>query len=209
MINEYKIKKSVVIPNVVNTAVFYPVPKMPSNLIRFIHISIMTYQKNTEDILTALSLIKNEFSFELYLYGTVNPSLELLITELGLQHQVIVKGEVSQEVLAREIQQSDALILYSRYETFGCVLIEANACGVPVIVSELEVFHEIIEEGVNGIFVEGENPALLADKLKQFIKTKEKFDHAAIAATAAEKYNYEKVGKQFYDLYTKMLANPM
>ncbi len=207
MIGKYKVKSSFVIPNVVNTDIFYPVQKLPSDKIRFIHISTMIYQKNTEAILEALWLIKNEFPFEMYLYGLINPSHESLIIKLGLQNHVFVKGEVSQQILSKEIQQSDALILYSRFETFGCVLIEANACGVPVIVSDLEVFHEIIEEGVNGIFAEGENPAALAEKIQQFILQKENFNKADIAATVAEKYNYKKVGQAFIDLYNKVEIN--
>ena len=138
------------------------------------------------------------------LYGPINPSLPALIIELGLQNQVFLKGEVSQEILSKAIQQSDALILYSRFETFGCVLIEANACGVPVIVSNLKVFHEIIEDGVNGFFVEGENGVALAEKLKEFILQKNTFDKTAIAASAAEKYNFKRVGLQFLNLYKKI-----
>ena len=205
MFGKYKIKNSLVIPNVVNTAVFYPGEKLPSNSHRFIHIFTMIYQKNTKAILEAMAILKNSESFELYLYGPVNSSIESLIIKLELQHHVFVKEEVSQEVLSEAIQQSDALILYSRFETFGCVLIEANACGVPVIVSELEVFHELIEEGVNGIFVKGENPVALAEKIKSFIAQKNDFNKNAIAASAAEKYNYNRVGKQFIELYEQVL----
>lgn len=197
-----------VIPNVVNTDLFYPVQKQDTCKILFIHISSMNNQKNTEAIIVAMSLVKEDHPVELYLYGPVNPSLEALITDLGLQQIVFAKGEVPQEVLSKAIQQSDALILYSRFETFGCVLIEANACGVPVIVSNLEVFHELIEEGVNGLYAEGENPAALAEKLRQFIAQKEQFNKMEIAATAAEKYNYKKVGQQFIELYKKTVVNP-
>jgi len=195
-----------VIPNVVNTDLFYPVQEQDAGKIRFIHISSMNYQKNTEAIILALSLLKDDHPVELYLYGPVNPSLEALINDIGLQQIAFAQGEVSQEQLSKAIQQSDALILYSRFETFGCVLIEANACGIPVIVSDLQVFHEIIEEGVNGIFAEGENPAALAEKLRQFIAQKDHFNKNEIAAMAAKKYNYKKVGQQFIELYNKTAA---
>jgi glycosyltransferase involved in cell wall biosynthesis len=201
IIKKYGIQNTQVIPNVVNTDVFYPVEKLPADKIRFIHISTMVYQKNPEAILQALALLKDEFEFEMLLYGPVTAIQQQLISELGLQDKVLLKGEVPQEELAKSMQQCDALILYSRFETFGCVLIEANACGVPVIVSNLEVFHEIVEEGVNGIFATGENPAALAEKLKQFVLQRTNFDKNLIAGTAAEKYNFKKVGKQFFDLY--------
>ena len=148
-------------------------------------------------------------SFVMNMFGPVNPSLESLIIELGLQNHVLAGGEVSHDILSMYLQRSDALILYSRFETFGCVLIEANACGVPVIISNLEVFHELIQEGINGMFVEGENPAALAEKIKEFILRKDTFNKTAIAATAAEKYNYKKVGQQFIELYNSVVVNSL
>ena len=201
MIKKYGIQNTMIVPNVVNTDIFYPVERLSTDKVRFIHISTMIYQKNPEAIFQALALLKDEFQFEMLLYGPVTVVQQQLIAELGLQDKVLQKGEVPQEVLAKSMRQCDALILYSRFETFGCVLIEANACGIPVIVSELEVFHEIVEESVNGIFAAGENPAALAEKLKQFALQRSNFDKNQISKTAAEKYNYKKIGKRFFDLY--------
>jgi glycosyltransferase involved in cell wall biosynthesis len=196
-----------VIPNVVDTDIFYPVNRQPAETIRFIHISNMNYQKNTEAILLALQLLKETTEFEMNLYGPVNMHLLELISEYELGSMVFVMGEVPQTEIAKALQQSDALVLYSRFETFGCVLIEANACAVPVIVSDLEVFHEIIQEGVNGIFVEKNDPTSLAEKLKYFIAQKNNFAKVAIAATAADKYNFKKVGNRFIELYNKVTFN--
>ncbi|MFZ1451526.1 MAG: glycosyltransferase family 4 protein, partial [Ferruginibacter sp.] len=204
MIKKYAIVNTQVIPNVVDTCIFYPVEKQPAHKIRFIHISTMIYQKNPEAILQALALIKDEFQFEMLLYGPVTEMQKDLITKQGLKDKILLMGEVPQEALAKSMQQCDALILYSRFETFGCVLIEANACGIPVIVSDLEVFHEIVEEGVNGFFVPGENVQALAEKLREFVKQKDSFDKDLIAAHAAEKYNYKKVGQQFFQLYNRL-----
>lgn len=205
IVKKYKIQNTFVIPNVVDTAIFYPAEKQATDKIRFIHISTMIYQKNPEAILQALALLKDEFEFEMFLYGPATTMQVQLIAELGLKDYVLLKGEVPQQVLARSMQQCDALILYSRFETFGCVLIEANACGIPVIVSDMEVFHEIIEEGVNGTFVNGENSKALAEKLKHFILQKNNFDKTLISQTAAEKYNYKKVGSEFFNFYKNFI----
>ncbi len=194
-----------VIPNVVDTDIFYPAQNQKTVITRFIHISNMNFQKNSEAILKALSILKYTVAFEMYMYGTANPVLLELISSLGLQKHVFTKGEVPQPQLAGAIRESDALILYSRYETFGCVLIEANACGVPVIVSDIEVFHEIIKQGVNGIFAKSENPEALAEKLKDFTSQKNNFDKISIAEATAGKYRFSKVGQSFFDLYNRLL----
>lgn len=194
-----------VIPNVVDTGIFFPIGKEPVATTRFVHVSNMTWQKNVEAILQAFNILKNEgVYFEMNVYGTVRPKYQQMINELGLESCVFLKGEVPQPELAKAMQQSDALVLYSRFETFGCVLIEANACGVPVIVNDIEVFHELIEEGRNGIFVKENDPVALAEKLSAFIAQKNTFDKNTIAEAASTKYNFKRVGQQFIDLYNEL-----
>ena len=139
------------------------------------------------------------------LYGPVREELRSLVNNCGLSEFVFFKGEVPQEELAKDLQQSDALVLYSRYETFGCVLIEANACGVPVIVSELAVFHELLQENINGVFVEGDRPDALAEAFSAFSQHKDSFNRLQISEKSRELYNYATVGKQFVLLYNKIL----
>lgn len=201
MVKLFRIRNSLVIPNVVDTRIFHPAPEKQEDIVRFIHVSAMIYQKNTEAILEAMLQLRSPQRVRLDLYGHVHESIQCLIADRGLEGQVFLRGEVPQDVLANAMRESDALILYSRFETFGCVLIEANACGIPVIVSDLEVFHEIVNEGVNGMFVAGEAPLLLAKKLDQFIEQKNTFDANRIAEAAAARYNFEKVGAQFIELY--------
>lgn len=197
--------KYIVVPNVVDTTIFFPAPKQVNDELQLIHVSNMNYQKNTESILQAMQLLKqNNVAFKMELFGPANGVVHEMIINLGLQNHVILKGEVLQPELAKAMQRSDVLVLYSRYETFGCVLIEANACGVPVLVSDIEVFHELIEEGNNGVFAEGNNPVALAEKLNTFILQKDRFEKNRIAETTAAKYNFEKVGRQFSELYNKV-----
>ena len=191
-----------VIPNVVDTNVFFPVAKKQTEKKQLIHVSNMNYQKNTEDILRALQLVyQHRQDFCLQLFGPIQPSIQELINSLGLQNNVFMNGEVKQTILATAMQQANALILYSRFETFGCVLIEANACGVPVIVSDIAVFHELVEENVNGVFVKGEDAVALAKAISKFMKGNLPFNPDDIAGNAAAKYSYKTVGQQFNLMY--------
>jgi glycosyltransferase involved in cell wall biosynthesis len=207
-INQNLIKVSYqVVPNVVDTNIFYPEYPLADNKINLIHASEMGYQKNPEAIIRALSVWKQQGGrFAMQLYGTIHIHLQKLVEELGLINDVFFHGEVPQSELARAMKVADALILYSRYETFGCVLIEANACGVPVIVSDLPVFHELVEEGVNGIFVNGNDPYQLAEKLAAFASGKYMFDKEKIASNAAALYNYNNVGRKFASIYEEILS---
>lgn len=192
-----------------DTDIFSPAESNVRNTTRFIHISGLDYQKNPEDIIKAFAKLKEKNSdFLLTVVGPGHDKLKLLAKELDIESHLNFYFEMPQIELAELIRQSNALILYSRYETFGCVLIEANACGVPVIVSDLSVFKETIRENVNGIFVTGNNPDLLAKKLLWFINNRNQFNHSEIAGQAKQLYNYERVGKMFSDWYNEFTGKP-
>jgi len=193
-----------VIPNVVDTSIFKPFPTEKNKTVSFIHISLLNYQKNAGDIIRAMSILKKENpNFHLMIFGPLTAELIRLVEDLDLRSEISFHEEIPQVELSKFIQRSNALILYSRYETFGCVIIEALACGKPVILSDLPVLHENALEGFNAIFAKNEDPADLAEKLNWFMQNMEKFDNAAIAQQAALTYSYEKVGKQFCDWYER------
>ncbi len=196
-----------VIPNVVDTRLFYPKDFAENTVPYFIHASTFSFQKNIDDILKAFQIVKEKnLEFKLYLFGSPTAGLKQKVAQVGLSNEVSFEGEVSQEKLALAMQAASALVLYSRFETFGCVIAEANAAGIPVIVSDIPVFHELVEEGVNGFFVAGEAPAKLAEVLIDFII--KPFDIRPREFTKkTEKFTFEVVGNQFFQLYQRMLAD--
>lgn len=197
-----------IIPNVVDETVFYPVLQKKETVKKFIHISGLDYQKNPQHMLQAFAIVKKTNpGFTVAVFGPPKKELQTLVVLLGLEKQVQFFDEVPQPQLAGFVRQSHALVLYSRYETFGCVLIEANACGIPVIVSDLPVFHEIVQEEVNGYFVPGENPGALAKKIITFMEKQDPVDGMAIARTATEKYNYAEVGRLLNEFYVSSLKS--
>lgn len=198
-------KKISVIPNVVDGSVFYPAVAM-SNDIRFIHISGLEELKNPTAIIEAFAIVIRTFpSAVLDIFGPGEKRLKDFAVELQAEKNIHFHSEISQSQLAEFVRQSLALVLYSSYETFGCVIIEANACGIPVVVSDIPVFHETVTEGINGIFVKPNDPGALAERMIEMIKTRSSFNCNTIAAVSS-KYSYEKVGKQFSDWYHEVLS---
>lgn len=202
---KFSITRPVIIPNVVNTDIFQPVTK-PAHLIkRFVHVSLLNYQKNAFDIISAFSMVKKkEPGFILDIVGPYNKKLLETVDELNLKSQIIFHEETPQAGLALFIKNADALILYSKYETFGCVIIEANACGVPVIVSDIPVMHENVRENFNGLFARSEDPVSLAEKILWFMKNEDQFDRKKISSYAKETYNFSKIGKAFCSWYNEV-----
>jgi glycosyltransferase involved in cell wall biosynthesis len=191
-----------VVPNVVDRNVFYyTASDSRREAFTLIHVSNFFPQKNTRHILEAFKILQENApgKFALTMAGAYPP--ELSEQERWERIGVHFIGEMNQDKLAAHLRESDALILYSLYETFGCVLIEAMACGLPVIVADIPVFHETVRENVNGIFVHPENPFQLAEKIKEIRKNYPHFEKPVMSQQALNVYSFERVGQMFADIY--------
>jgi len=196
-----------VIPNVVNTAIFFPAKKTDELLItRFVTVTGNVYHKNTDGIIRAFKKVLDKRSdFKFNIIGPGNENLKALAAGFGLSDYINFHGAVSYENVARIISWGDAMIFFTRYETFGCVIIEANAVGLPVIASDLPVIRENIIEGFNGIFVRSEDEDELAEKILWYMDNKEKFDKNEIASFARKNFNYPEISNQFDKFYKDAL----
>jgi glycosyltransferase involved in cell wall biosynthesis len=163
--------------------------------------------KNPLQILKSFSeVIKNYPSARLFMIGAKPAELLNFVNEQGLENSVSFYEEMSQETLVKFLQPATALILVSSYETFGCVIIEANACGVPVIVSDIPVFHETVKQDVNGVFTKLNDSNHLANAMMQCFQNRNNFNRAGIAALAASRYSYTVVGKMFENWYDAIIG---
>lgn len=198
----------VVIPNVVDTNLFLPVQHNTNETVTFIHVTRMDYQKNPEALWKAFSIVsKTTRRFKLIVYTSEKEKAESLNKMYSLSENIIINPEVPQPVLVADMQKADVLILFSRYETFGCVVAEANACGIPAIVSDIPVMHELVQEGVNGLFAVNDDAHSLAGKIFSFIENRNQFNKLQIAENASAKYNYREIGGQITQWYSKALKS--
>ena len=195
----------IVIPNVVDTKIFHYKEKERSGHFNFVHVSSLINQKNPEGMLLALCLVKNvRKDFVLIIIGPAINKFKKMVKDLLLEDHVKFSGEISYANVAKEINNSDAMIHFTRYETFGCVIAEALCCGVPVIVSDLDVTRELVSDGKNGLLVRESDVKDLADKILYFMEAGFRINAEQVAEENQQKFNYEKVGKMFDDLYRSL-----
>ena len=195
------------IPNVVDINLFYPsVHKY--DIFTFIHISVLNYQKSPDEIISAISMLKQmtTIPFQLIIYGPIIPELSLKIKNEALENHIQYRAEVMQDDLSPEVRKCHSLLLYSRFETFGCVVIEAFASGLPVIASDIPVMRELIQEKFTGTFVPIDDPRKLAEKMLWMMDNYENFDPELIAKHAREKYAFDKIAVAFDRLYHDKIA---
>jgi glycosyltransferase involved in cell wall biosynthesis len=102
--------------------------------------------KNLENFVVALSLAAKEMPFTALLCGDgpLRPALEGLAAELGIKRHLIFTGYVSN--LWSLMKRADAFVFLSRFEGCPNVVLEAMACGCPLIVSDIPAHREILDE---------------------------------------------------------------
>lgn len=193
--------------NVVNEKIFYYEPNIVVNKIpTFIHVSTLTWQKNIVGILTALKIVKTQYpTVLLKIAGPVTDILKSHVLRIGIQNNVQWLGEMDQEKLVNHFRMADALILFSDYESFGCVVIEANATGIPVIVSNLEPLQELVQHGYNGFVAEQGNVNSLSAAMVAIIDIKYTFNKGDISSNTLALFAYPIIGRIMLDLYVSLV----
>jgi colanic acid/amylovoran biosynthesis glycosyltransferase len=96
-------------------------------------------------------------------------ALEELISELKLGDRVVLLGATSEERVREELEQAHVFALASRRDELGVATMEAMAMRLPVVVTRSGAVTEMIDDGMEGILVEPEDPAAMADGLARVL----------------------------------------
>ena len=134
-----------------------------------------------------------------------DPELERLrarAAELGLADRVRLPGAVPQTDLPRYYRAADALVVASRYESFGLVALEALACGTPVVAAKVGGLPSIVRDGENGVLVPWRCPPAFAEQLDALLGDAPRLRHLRAAArSSVERFDWHRVGDQVRGLY--------
>jgi rhamnosyl/mannosyltransferase len=104
--------------------------------------------------------------------GPLEHDIRRRIHNLGLEHKVILRGSIDDTSLVAHIQASDLTILPSthRSEAFGLVMLQAQACGRPVVCSDLAGLSTVNVHLHTGLLVPPGKPSALADAINRLLR---------------------------------------
>lgn len=130
-----------------------------------------TVQKGPDLLLEAIPAVLDAFPQARFLFsagGEMEPVLHARAAELGLGHAVRFAGHVSRGCLVDLLRASDGVVVPSRNEPFGIIVLEAWAAGKPVVVTRRGGPDEFVRDGVTGIKVT-DSPASIAAGVRRLL----------------------------------------
>lgn len=125
--------------------------------------------KNYPLLIDALALLRERVPARLFILGRGDQAdaLRARISAHGLDTAVVFCG--FQKNPWKYIARADVFALTSRYEGFGNVLVEAMACGVPVVATRSSGTADIVRDGVDGLLVDRHEPEAVAAALERVL----------------------------------------
>lgn len=174
---------------------------------RIISIGRYDYDKGNDLLLQAWSIIEKqmpEWSLDIYGNGDKEP-YQKQMAELEINSQRChLFGPVTD--VKKEYLSSSIFVLPSRFEGFGLVIIEAMACGVPVVAFDCENGpRSIITDAENGFLIPPFKIVLFAEKIMLLMKNQElRYRMGADAQKAASQYEMDKIGLQWKQLFDEL-----
>jgi glycosyltransferase involved in cell wall biosynthesis len=193
-----------VIPNPIDTNMFRLSTRSPSNAIRMVSVGNPSNHKGTDILLESLCLLGDSIEWNLTLFGRKDHTnnYRKWLDDPFLANRVLLPGIVDQQSLAMSYANSDMYVLSSRVETFGVSMVQAMACGLPVVATRCGGPEEIITERVGMLVTKGDAHAL-AEGIRKM--SYHPFDAAAIRSHVVERYSLEAVGKTITSIYQENL----
>jgi glycosyltransferase involved in cell wall biosynthesis len=166
----------------------------------------MAEAKNYPLLIEAMALLRNQVPASLFILGKGDeePRLREMIRGRGLTDAVHLCG--FQTNPWKYIARADVFALTSHYEGFGNVVVEAMACGVPVVATSSPGTRDIVSSGADGLLVEHQ-PAAVAAALAQILNDGVLRQRMAEAARRkAQRYRIESIALRYDCVLTEVLA---
>jgi L-malate glycosyltransferase len=174
-----------------------------------VHISNFRKVKRVPDVIEAFEKISNALQAKLLLIGD-GPELTVackLVREKGLADRVIFLGK--KDNVAEILSICDLKLLLSEKESFGLVVLEAMACGVPAVVSNAGGIPEVVVNGETGFICNVGDVKDIAEKAITILSNEQlqqSMSKQAINHVQAY-FHSSKIVKQYEEIYERLLEN--
>jgi glycosyltransferase involved in cell wall biosynthesis len=195
-----------IIPNGVDTHFFYPEKSIKSKFY-FLFVGRFQPQKNLFVLLKSFAnVLQNADNQDIMLVmvgdGFQKNELQNYAQQLGINHKIEWRGWLDKPSLRKTYQEADCVLNPSTYEGMPNVLLEAMACGVPAIASNIMGNDEVIKHGHNGFLFELSKPE---DMVHYMMKMMDKNLQSELAQNArcwvSENFSWHTVAESYANIF--------
>ena len=212
-----KNQPSTVISNGINLSHFQPMEigdfykryNIPKDKVKLLYVGRLYPEKSIDTLIKAIPhIIKQHPNTHVMLVGAghLRPKLEKLVHSLGVEKNVTFLGLVSEEDKILAYNASDVFILPSVAELEGMVVLEAMACGKPIIISDAEMSASRFFVDGNGFLFETKNHQHLAEQVLKLVTSAElRKKMGAVSSEKIKNYDINKSVLLLEEVYYKAL----
>ncbi|MFE4336535.1 glycosyltransferase family 4 protein [Streptomyces sp. NPDC056831] len=196
-----------IVPNVINFEQFTPEAKPSEKLLKWLYLGRLIPHKGVRALLEAFAEVAaDEPEATLTMVGSGSLEADLLTRshELGLGDRFQILPPVRPEEVNGVMHQYDLLVHPSHFETFGMTIVEANAAGLPVLVTRSHGPEETLDgiEDLAGALMDvSEDPKVIVNAYWGLRERYSELDLAKARAVLFAKYSREVVGDQLMQVY--------
>lgn len=171
------------------------------------YLASLARRKRVDRLIRSFSLLRDRTDGVRLVIGGTGPlsgELRQLVRKLWLEDTVEFRGFVADDALNHFYNDIDIFAFPSDYEGFGLPLLEAMACGVPVVATNLSSHPEIV--GDAGILVEPDPESLAAGLLRLVRDPSLRQEFAARGHRRAQQFSWERCARETLAVYEQVLA---
>jgi glycosyltransferase involved in cell wall biosynthesis len=131
--------------------------------------------------------------------------LAQLAAVIGVRSRITFAGDVNQAELPALLRSADIMVSASPYEPDGTAAIKAMACGTPAVVSAVGAHNDAVVDGVTGLLLAPEHPAMLAHRVRALLSRPALLQAYGIAAAdrARSRYSEPRIGQETVAAYER------
>ena len=196
-----------VIPNFFDADIFYPDNTIIKNKIfTWISIGEPSYIKGLDILINAYALVKQrlpEAEMQLIIIDEIKDKDKLvqLATIKNVAESIKWTGLINHPEIARILNESHAIISASRVETFGTAIVEAQACGLPVVASQTDGASFIIQSSEQGILTTVNDADALADGMVRLFANYNFYNSEKIFEIVKQRFEKRVIINQWKEIY--------
>ena len=208
----YTDKPIKVVPNFFDERIFYVDTNVQKNkVLTWVSIGEPAHVKGLDILLHACAGLKNKLSeapMQLILIDQIPEKEELikLAQSLGIADHIQWTGLITQSEIAGILRKSHALISASRVETFGKAIIEAQACGLPVVATKTDGADYIVTSSKQGELADIGSPESLMRAMGKLFTGYSTYDPDRIHDIVENRFSLKAVIHQWIKLYNSVLS---